>query len=201
MTHLFSCPEYLPSSTHPQAKLHIFITYALHQRKLHQAVTFTALILLQCLKACFPTASGSLGHQLFNSALMIASEVICDTTCNKNSWFIIAQGTFNHHEINQIEHEMCLYLDWDLTIDNTILTNFMAMVVRDFRGPGPYLMYSLQVVMKKPIPLNPSITALSTSVFTATAGCESCDTPSSCSSASTSPTSSMSPPTPLGISA
>ena len=51
---------------------------------------------------------------------------------------------------------MCLYLDWDLTIDHTILTNFTAMVVCDFRGPGPYLMYSLQVVTKKPIPLNNS---------------------------------------------
>ena len=47
------------SSTHPQAKLPISIAYALHRTKLHQAVTFTALILLQRLKARFPTASGS----------------------------------------------------------------------------------------------------------------------------------------------
>ena len=68
---------------------------------------------------------------------MIASKVICDTTYNNKAWFIVAQGTFNHREINQMEREMCLYLNWDLTVDNTILTNFTAMVVRDFRGPGP----------------------------------------------------------------
>ena len=110
---------------------------------------------------------------------MIASKVICDTTYNNKAWFIVAQGTFDQCEINQMEREMCLYLDWDLTVDNTILTNFTAMVVCDFRGPQ-----------------DPSMTALFTSVFTATAGS---DTPSSCSSASTSPTSSASPPTPPGI--
>ena len=81
---------------------------------MRQAVTFTALILLQRLKACFPTASGSSGHRLFISALMITSKVICDTTYNNKAWFIVAQGTFNHREINQMEHEMCLSVDWDL---------------------------------------------------------------------------------------
>ena len=82
---------------------------------------------------------------------MIASKVICDTTYNNKSWFIVAQGIFSLREINKMEREMCLYLDWDVTVDNTILAKFTAVVVRDFRGPGPYPTYSLQMVSRRPL--------------------------------------------------
>jgi hypothetical protein len=149
ITHLFACPEYPPSTTHSQAKLPYFIAYALHRTKLHSSVTFAALVLLQRLKARFPTARGSSGHRLFISAFMIASKVICDDTYSNKSWSIVAQGMFTLREINQMEREMCSYLDWELTVDNPILSNFEMMVKRDFRGPAPYPTYSLQMVSKK----------------------------------------------------
>jgi len=49
---------------------------------------------------------------------------------------------FNVREINQMEWEMCSYLEWELTVDNAILANFQAIVERDFLGPGPYPTYS-----------------------------------------------------------
>jgi hypothetical protein len=58
---------------------------------------------------------------------------------------------FNLREINQMEHKMCSYFEWELTVDNTILSNFEVLVKHDFRGPAPYLMYFLQLVLKKPI--------------------------------------------------
>ena len=73
ITHLFACPEYPPSSTRPQVEPPIVIVYALHRTKLHQAVTFTVLVLLQRLKTRCPTARRSSGHRLFISASMIAS--------------------------------------------------------------------------------------------------------------------------------
>jgi len=57
-----------------------FIAYALHRTKLPSSVTFAALVLLQRLKARFPTARGSSGHELFISAFMIESKVVCDDT-------------------------------------------------------------------------------------------------------------------------
>jgi len=151
ITHLFACPEYPPTSTHSQAKLPYFIAYALHRTKLHTSVTFAALVLLQRLKARFPTARGSSGHRLFISAFMIASKVICDDTYSNKSWTIVAQGMFTLREVNQMEREMCNYLDWELTVDNPILGNFEAMVKRDFSRPsqGPYPTYSLQMVSKR----------------------------------------------------
>lgn len=152
ITHLYACPEYPPSSTVSQAKLPYFIAYALHRTKLHSSVTFAALVLLQRLKARFPTARGSSGHRLFISAFMIASKVICDDTYSNKSWAIVAQGMFTLREINQMEREMCSYLDWELTVDNPILQNFEAMVTHDFSSAAPasgYPTYSLQMVSKR----------------------------------------------------
>ncbi|KAJ7076819.1 hypothetical protein B0H15DRAFT_571811 [Mycena belliarum] len=151
ITHLFACPPFPPQSTHSQAKLPYFIAYALHRTKLHPAVTYAALVLLQRLKARFPTARGSSGHRLFISAFMIASKVICDDTYSNKSWSIVAQGMFTLREINQMEREMCNYLDWELTVDNPILGNFEAMVQRDFSPTSktPYPTYSLHMVSKR----------------------------------------------------
>lgn len=164
ITHLFACPEYPPSITHSQAKLPIFIAYALHRTKLHPSVTFASLVLLQRLKARFPTARGSSGHRLFISAFMIASKVICDDTYSNKSWSIVAQGMFTLREINQMEREMCNYLDWELTVDNPILSNFETKVKDDFRSSqGPYPTYSLQMVSKRIIAKStesPSVTPM-----------------------------------------
>ena len=92
ITHLFVCPEYPPTSSGSNTDLRYFIAYALHRTKLHSSVAFTVLVLLQCLKAQFPTAHGLSGHCLFISAFMIAWKVICDDTYSNKSWSIVGQG-------------------------------------------------------------------------------------------------------------
>ncbi|KAI4520920.1 hypothetical protein K523DRAFT_285322 [Schizophyllum commune Tattone D] len=161
--HLFQCPE-LPTVTadpsqpsnatnaarNPQAKLPQFIAYALHRTKLHQSVTFAALVLLQRLKARFPTARGSSGHRLFISAFMIASKVMCDDTYSNKSWSVVAQGLFNLREINQMEREMCGYLDWELVVDGEILQWFEERVRKDFgQHQESYPNYRLMEVSRR----------------------------------------------------
>ena len=101
ITHRFACPEYSPTSSGSNTNLPYFIAYALHRTKLHGSVTFTALVLLQCLKARFPTAHGSSDHHLFISAFTIASKVICDDTYSNMSWGIVGQG------VNQMGRVVC----------------------------------------------------------------------------------------------
>jgi hypothetical protein len=155
ITHLFACPEHPPTSSNAQplqasGKLPYFIAYALYRTKLHASVTFAALVLLQRLKARFPTARGSSGHRLFISAFMIASKVICDDTYSNKSWCIVAQNMFSLREINQMEREMCGYLEWELTVDSGILDGFEKMVKRDFLvSNGPYPTYSLSQVSRR----------------------------------------------------
>jgi hypothetical protein len=210
-----------------QAKLPHFIAYAFHRTKLHESVTFAALVLLQRLKARFPTARGSSGHRLFISAFMIASKVICDDTYSNKSWCIVAQNLFTLREINQMEREMCNYLDWELTVDDPILSNFQAMVKEDFRSSqGPYPTYPLKLVSKRaakaaastsntpvpdphpttsPIPIGHPAYPIKPSEPTGPARKKSRsnvsmspDTPSSSYSNTTSPATTSSPQTPVG---
>ncbi|RDB25261.1 PHO85 cyclin-2 [Hypsizygus marmoreus] len=224
ITHLFACPEMPPASTNSQSKLPNFIAYALHRTKLHESVTFAALILLQRLKARFPTARGSSGHRLFISAFMIASKVICDDTYSNKSWSIVAQGMFSLREINQMEREMCSYLDWELSVDDNILTTFEERLREDFKSAdGPYPTFPLSMVSKRAAKAAASTTT--TPVPDTTAGAipplgqqrhetptkpatgsprspttwaSPPDTPSPSYSNSTSPASSGSPATPVG---
>ncbi|KAG2063270.1 hypothetical protein BDR04DRAFT_988616, partial [Suillus decipiens] len=148
ITHPFACPEYPPSPSNSQVKLPHFISYALHRMKLRTSVTFAALVLLQRLKARFPTAHGSSGHRLFVSAFMLASKVICDDTYSNKSWSIVAQGMFQLREINRMERDMCQYLEWELNVDPVTLGEFEDMVKKDFIGQGPYPTYILPLSSK-----------------------------------------------------
>ncbi|KAF5360311.1 hypothetical protein D9758_009129 [Tetrapyrgos nigripes] len=122
VTRLFGCPETPASVTHSQTKLPIFIAYALHRTKLHSSVVFASLVLLQRLKARFPTTRGHSGHRLFLTAFMIASKVICDDTYSNKSWSVVSQGMFTLRELNQMEREMCNYLQWEFNVENHPMT-------------------------------------------------------------------------------
>ncbi|RDX49288.1 hypothetical protein OH76DRAFT_1439000 [Lentinus brumalis] len=156
LTHLFACPDLPPLSTAvppaPTPPLANFIAYALYRTKLHASVTFGALYLLQRLKARFPAARGSSGHRLFISAYMIASKMICDDTYSNKSWSIVGQGMFALREINQMEREMCSFLEWELNIEHDALKEFEQKVRRDFTGLGPYPSYVHPSPVPAPMP-------------------------------------------------
>lgn len=115
VTHLFAYPELpTPSSLNPSAPctpFALFIAYALHQTRLHSSVTFSALFLLQRLKARFLAAHGSSSHRLFLSAFMLAFKFMCDDTYSNKSWLIVGQGMFALPEINLMEKATSSYLE------------------------------------------------------------------------------------------
>ncbi|KAF8583829.1 hypothetical protein K439DRAFT_1347551 [Ramaria rubella] len=137
---LFACPNRPPPSTtspsSPTPTLAVFVAYSLHRTRLHPSVTFTALFLLSRLKSRFPAARGSSGHRLFISAFMIASKVVCDDTYSNKSWTVVGQGMFSLREINQMEREMCGYLEWVLNVDPKELREFEAKVRKDYGPDG-----------------------------------------------------------------
>jgi len=69
---------------------------------------------------------------------MLSSKIICDDTYSNKSWCIVGQGMFALREINQMEREMCSYLEWQLNVDPSTLRDFSNRVQQDFAGPGPY---------------------------------------------------------------
>lgn len=70
---------------------------------------------------------------------MLASKVVCDDTYSNKSWAVVGQGMFALREINQMEREMCGYLEWQLNVPREDLEGFEAEVRRVFgiaRGAG-----------------------------------------------------------------
>ncbi|TDL16318.1 hypothetical protein BD410DRAFT_889897 [Rickenella mellea] len=94
-----------------------FFPYALHQTRLHTMSHLLAVALLKRLKTRFPDALSS-GHRLFLSVFVIASKVLypCDDRYSNENWALVGQGMFALMEINQMEREMCAYLEWLLNV-------------------------------------------------------------------------------------
>lgn len=65
---------------------------------------------------------------------MISSKVICDDTYSNQSWGIVAQKMFALKEINQMEREMCGYLEWNLNVGGEEVVAFEQSVRGEF-GP------------------------------------------------------------------
>jgi hypothetical protein len=140
---LFSCPN-VPmflngsiagSGSTPCPPLAHFIAYAIHRTRLPEVVVFTALYLLARLKERLPAARGSSGHRLFISAFIIASKVICDDTYSNKSWCIVGQNVYTLKEVNQMEREMCSYLERLLYVE---APEVMAFTQRVKKYYGPY---------------------------------------------------------------
>ena len=92
---------------------------------------FASLILLQRLKARYPSFLVH-GHRIFISAFIISSKFMCDVKYSNKTWSEATLPVFNLSKINQMEKEICNYLDWNLTISNPMLSNFETAVKRDF---------------------------------------------------------------------
>ncbi len=99
-----------------------------------------ALFILARLKECFPTTRGSSGRRIFISAFMIASKVICDDTYFNRLWYIVGQNLYTLKEVNQMEREMCSYLEWLLHVEAPELEAFTQRVTKEYGadcGPVP----------------------------------------------------------------
>ncbi|KIM38923.1 hypothetical protein M413DRAFT_29842 [Hebeloma cylindrosporum] len=143
ITHRFACPDYPAPRYRNQVdfRLPFFIDRILYQAKMHSSVTYAALVLLQRLKARFPSSRGTSGHWLFISAYMISSKAMYDEAYTNKTWSIVVQGMFSLRRLNQMEREMCNYLDWELNVDDPILTKFARTVNRDFGVDRPWYPY------------------------------------------------------------
>ncbi|KLO05488.1 hypothetical protein SCHPADRAFT_808302, partial [Schizopora paradoxa] len=131
----FGCPEILPPPPQQQSSSSgtpAPTPSAPNRSRLPPSVTYTALALLHCLKMRFAHAPGSSGHQLFLSAFMLASKVVCNDTYSNKSWAVVGQGMFALREINQMEREMCGYLEWQLNVPKEDLEAFEREVRRVF---------------------------------------------------------------------
>ena len=157
--HLF-CDGQLSTSSDSNSTFTYFIAHALYRTNFHSSVAFGALV-LQHLKAHFPTVFGSSGQHLFIMAFMIS-----DDKYSNNTWSVVGQGMFQLWDINQMELEMCQYLNWELNFEPVSLKEFKDMVLKDFAGPGPYPTYALPTISKSASSIANSLPIVALNHFT-----------------------------------
>ncbi len=123
----------------------LFTAYILHRTKLHPAVTFAALFRLQRLRGCFPSANS--GHRLFILTYMISLKR-CATIPIQTS-----HGTSSLRACllwgRSTRRDAINCLDWELTVDNPIFTNFEQVVNADFRETCPAYLNHLTTFVSK----------------------------------------------------
>ncbi|KAF5332303.1 hypothetical protein D9611_008068 [Ephemerocybe angulata] len=132
ITHVFSCPEQHSVGRRRLPILPRFIANIFRKTDLHASVSFVALIFLMRLKARFPASRGKSGHRLFASAIMLAAKTLHDATYSNKSWRTVVGGFFSLRELNQMEREMCKFLDWDLLLEKSDLAAFEQLVIAGY---------------------------------------------------------------------
>ncbi|KAF5340027.1 hypothetical protein D9611_012446 [Ephemerocybe angulata] len=63
---------------------------------------------------------------------MISSKVIYDVGYSNKSWVKVGGGMFAIRELNQMEREMCMYLDWELSVREPFISTFKAALKAGF---------------------------------------------------------------------
>ncbi|KAF7293108.1 Alternative cyclin Pcl12 [Mycena kentingensis (nom. inval.)] len=131
------------------ARLPVFIEYLLRRTSLPEDVTYGALILLKRLKDRFPTANGRSIRRLVFCAFCLASKLLDDFSASTKVWGML--GVFTLPEINAMEREICLYLNWDLHIAHARLAQFQQALKVNF-GSQTYADFPLPALSQSPAP-------------------------------------------------
>lgn len=154
ITHLFgiSGDTLVPqnSSSRPVPPLDRFIAYVFRRTRLDTPVIFAAMYLLRRLRERFPTAKNCSGHRMVIPSLMLSSKTICDDNYSNESWCNATERLFELRELNQMEREMCRYLEWQLNVDAKALEDFKQEICTAFSGFSPYP--SIQIPRPVPSP-------------------------------------------------
>lgn len=141
----FQCPD-LPVTHGGDSKptLSVFIAYALYRTRYPSDIAFAAIALLVRIKQRFPAARATSGHRLFISAFMIASKVMYDYTYSSQSWCVVGQTMFKPSEVNKMEREMCMHLQWNLNVTADQVVEAEARVRATARMPATSLLPTAQ---------------------------------------------------------
>ncbi|KAF5332296.1 hypothetical protein D9611_008064 [Ephemerocybe angulata] len=101
-------------------------------------------------KARFPSSHGTSGHRIFTAAIIIASKTLHDQTYTNKTWTSLVGGGFSLRELNQMERDMCKFLDWDLQIDHLDLEAFEKVVVAGYsQDSDNYPLIPLALISKR----------------------------------------------------
>ncbi|KAJ1986120.1 hypothetical protein H4R33_003545 [Dimargaris cristalligena] len=130
-----SAPAAVPSlgGSAPPANLPTlgsFIRSVVHRTQTPITAIITALIYLCRLKQRHPSCKGSpgAGHRLILAALITATKSLYDDAYHNRSWVTVSQGLFSLAEVNQMEMEFLVFLNFRLCVTRDQWCEFVAII-------------------------------------------------------------------------
>ncbi|KAJ1973198.1 hypothetical protein H4R35_004243 [Dimargaris xerosporica] len=107
-----------------------FIRSVVHRTQTPTTAIITALIYLCRLKQRHPSCKGSpgAGHRLILAALITATKSLYDDAYHNRSWVTVSQGLFSLAEVNQMEMEFLVFLNFRLCVTRDQWCEFVAII-------------------------------------------------------------------------
>lgn len=131
-------PLEISEGSHKRELLYPFIAYVIWRAQRPFEVSFYALFLLLKLKAKYPRATYQSGHRLFLISFMLAAKLTQDNAYANMAWRDIGMYIFPLEHLNEMERNMCKYLDWNFNVDPMVFRRFERAIRKKYVGNAPY---------------------------------------------------------------
>lgn len=131
ITETLPSPPNSPNSTlitkvKPLPSLMTFITKLVRYTNVYTGTLMSTIIYMNRLKQRLPKDAKGLPctrHRIFLACLIIASKTLNDSSPKNKHWAKYTDGLFKKDDVNLMERQLLMLLDWNVQIDNNELTH------------------------------------------------------------------------------
>jgi PHO85 cyclin-1 len=131
VTEVIPSPPNSPSSspivkTKPLPSLMTFITKLVRYTNVYTGTLMSTIIYMNRLRSKLPKDARGLPctrHRIFLACLIIASKNLNDSSPKNKHWAKYTDGLFRKEDVNLMERQLLMLLDWDVQIDNAELVH------------------------------------------------------------------------------
>lgn len=120
--------------TKPLPSLMTFITKLVRYTNVYTGTLMSTIVYMNRLKSKLPSDAKGLPctrHRIFLACLIIASKSLNDSSPKNKHWAKYTDGLFKREDVNLMERQLLMLLNWDVSIDN----NELVHVWRRFLDP------------------------------------------------------------------
>lgn len=124
----------LVTTSKPLPSLMTFITKLVRYTNVYTGTLMSTIVYMNRLKNSLPADAKGLPctrHRIFLACLIIASKTLNDSSPKNKHWAKYTDGLFKREDVNLMERQLLMLLDWNVHIDN----NELATVWKKFLDP------------------------------------------------------------------
>lgn len=135
-----NAPTKTITSTKPLPSLMTFITKLVRYTNVYTGTLMSTIVYMNRLKNSLPADAKGLPctrHRIFLACLIIASKTLNDSSPKNKHWAKYTDGLFKREDVNLMERQLLMLLDWNVQIENNELKSvwkrFLDPIKTDLR--------------------------------------------------------------------